>query len=118
MSVHLLLPKRSKSRLDEPFRIVPDTQKNGASTLTTKLNKNPIFFCLWSIARTQRDEKEMSGPNSTSPEVIILTAKLVKYQLQLQQLLHSDQTDPDINIRTRIARLRIRDTKIRLNLLT
>ena len=60
----------------------------------------------------------MSGPNSTSPEVIRLTAKLVRYQLQLQQLLQADQTDPDINIRTRIARLRVRDTKIQLYLLT
>ena len=60
----------------------------------------------------------MSRPNSTSPEVIRLTAKLVEYQLQLQELLQLDQTDPDINIRTRIARLRIRDTKIRLYLLT
>ena len=60
----------------------------------------------------------MSGPNSTPPEVITLTAKLVKYQLQLQQLLQADQTDPDIYIRTRTARLRIRDTKIQLYLLT
>ena len=60
----------------------------------------------------------MSRPNSTFPEVIRLTANLVEYQLQLQELLQTDQTDPDINIRTRIARLRIRDTKIQLYLLT
>ena len=118
MSDNLLLQKRSKSRPDEPFRIVSDTLKNGASILKTKLNENPILFLAhWSIARTQ-DENEMSRPYSTSPEVIRLTAKLVRFQLQLQQLLREDQTDPDINIRTRIARLRVRDTKIQLYLLT
>ena len=63
----------------------------------------------------------MSRPKPFSPddqvEALRLTAKLIKYQIQLQELLQQDQSDPDIYIRTRIARLNIRDVKFLLYLL-